>query len=85
VSRCRRLAEEANGVADHALNSNEQVHELETALADLAAKKDGCARTTIGERIAMLTEIKERLIEVTEAWAKTAARKKGIRTASPMF
>jgi aldehyde dehydrogenase (NAD(P)+) len=71
-------------MADHALNSNEQVHELETALADLAAKKDGWARTSIGERIAMLTEIKERLIEVAEAWAKTAARKKGIPTGSPL-
>src|ERR1700722_9625423 len=71
-------------MADPALNSNEKTSELETALADLAAKKDAWARTPIGERMAMLNEIKERLIAVADAWAKTAARKKGIPTGSPL-
>jgi acyl-CoA reductase-like NAD-dependent aldehyde dehydrogenase len=71
-------------MADPALNSNEKTSELETALADLVAKKDAWARTTIAERMAMLNEVKERLIEVADAWAKTAARKKGIPTGSPL-
>jgi acyl-CoA reductase-like NAD-dependent aldehyde dehydrogenase len=71
-------------MADNALISNERVRELETALADLAAKKDIWARTSVGERMAMLTEIKGRLIEVAEAWVMTAARNKGIPMGSPL-
>jgi len=67
-----------------ALKTNEGIDELETALAALDQRKDAWARTSIGERIAMLAEIKEHLMEVAEAWAKTAARKKGIPAGSPL-
>jgi len=67
-----------------ALKTNERNDELETALAELDRRKDAWARTSIGERIAMLAEIKEHLMEVAEAWAKTAARKKGIPAGSPL-
>jgi acyl-CoA reductase-like NAD-dependent aldehyde dehydrogenase len=71
-------------MADPALNSNEKTSELETALAELADKKDAWARTTVSERMAMLNKVKDRLIEVAEPWAKTAARKKGIPAGSPL-
>ena len=37
-----------------------------------------------GERIAILAEIKECLMPVAEAWALTAARRKGIPDGSPL-
>ncbi|WP_315834238.1 aldehyde dehydrogenase family protein [Bradyrhizobium prioriisuperbiae] len=67
-----------------ALKTNPRLDELETALAELDQRKDAWARTSIGERIAMLAEIKEHLMEVAEAWAKTAARKKSIPAGSPL-
>jgi acyl-CoA reductase-like NAD-dependent aldehyde dehydrogenase len=74
----------ANSMADLTLNSNEKTSELETALADLALQKDAWARTTIGERLALLSEVKDHLMAVAEPWAKTAADKKGIPTGSPL-
>jgi acyl-CoA reductase-like NAD-dependent aldehyde dehydrogenase len=71
-------------MADPALSSNEKTSELETALAELVLHKEAWARTTISERMAMLSEVKERLIEVAEPWAETAARKKGIPAGSPL-
>jgi acyl-CoA reductase-like NAD-dependent aldehyde dehydrogenase len=73
----------ANSMADLTFNSNEKTSELETALADLALQKDAWARTTIGERMALLSEVKDHLMAVAEPWAKTAADKKGIPTGSP--
>src|SRR4051794_27375936 len=57
---------------------------LDAALADLDRKKDDWAHTTIAERIAILADVKERVMEVAEAWAKTAARKKGMPPGSPL-
>ena len=50
----------------------------------LAANRDRWVQTTVAERIAILAEIKECLMPVAQAWAETAARKKGIPEGSPL-
>lgn len=57
---------------------------LDRDLGALAAAKDAWARTTNAERIAVLAEIKDRLLEVAEGWAETAARQKLIPPGSPL-
>ena len=47
---------------------------LDRDLDALVAAKDTWARTTNAERIAVLEEIKDRLLAVAEGWAETAAR-----------
>ena len=61
-----------------------QQAELDTAVASLAANKQAWARTSEEERIAILAEVKERLMTVAKAWAKTASRKKQIPEGSPL-
>ncbi|MEC7259408.1 MAG: aldehyde dehydrogenase, partial [Pseudomonadota bacterium] len=54
---------------------------------DLGALRSGAeiwARTSNAERIAVLAEIKDRLLEVAEGWAETAARRKLIPAGSPL-
>ncbi|MDF1803061.1 aldehyde dehydrogenase family protein [Thalassovita sp.] len=54
---------------------------------DLEALRSGAeawARTSNAERIAVLAEIKDRLLEVAEGWAETAARRKLIPAGSPL-
>lgn len=58
--------------------------ELNVALAELDAAKTAWARTTNEERVAFLNRIADDTLEVAEAWAKTAARKKGIPSGSPL-
>ncbi|MCP4185078.1 MAG: aldehyde dehydrogenase family protein [Hyphomicrobiales bacterium] len=65
-----------NIIADHPL--------LDEAVSELNAAKDAWARTTIAERIAILAEVKEKLLPISEGWAKTAARKKLIPAGSPL-
>ena len=50
--------------------------EYEDALSALEAAKDNWARTSNGERLKILQEIKDGLMHVAEGWAETAARKK---------
>ncbi|ASM73267.1 MULTISPECIES: aldehyde dehydrogenase family protein [Roseobacteraceae] len=57
---------------------------LDTALAALSKGKDAWARTGNAERIAILSEIKDRLLDVSEGWAETAARHKLIPSGSPL-
>lgn len=57
---------------------------LDAAVAELKGTKDSWARTSIAERIAILMEIKDRLLEVSQGWAETAARKKLIPAGSPL-
>ncbi len=55
--------------------------------ADLQLLADNRARwvaTPVAERIAILNEIKEALMPVSQAWAETASRKKGIAQGSPL-
>lgn len=58
--------------------------ELDTALADLSAAKDSWARTSIADRIALLTRIKDQLLPVAKDWAETAGRMKGIPEGSAL-
>lgn len=58
--------------------------EIDARLTALAARQAQWLGTTVGERIAILAEIKESLLPVSEAWAETAARKKGIAPGSPL-
>ena len=58
--------------------------ELDRELTKLAANRDKWVATPIAERIAILAEIKECLMPVAQAWAETAARKKGIADGSPL-
>jgi acyl-CoA reductase-like NAD-dependent aldehyde dehydrogenase len=58
--------------------------ELDQALTTLAANRERWVQTTVAERIAILAEIKECLMPVAQAWAETAARKKGIPDGSPL-
>ena len=58
--------------------------EFDRELAKLAANREKWVKTPIAERIAILAEIKECLMPVAQAWAETAARKKGIADGSPL-
>ena len=54
---------------------------------DLQLLTSNCQRwvqTPVAERITILSEIKEALMPVAQAWAETAARKKGIAEGSPL-
>ncbi len=58
--------------------------DLDEQLALLAKNKAAWVKTTVADRIALLAEVKERLLPVSEAWATTAASKKGIADGSPL-
>jgi len=58
--------------------------EMDHAMAELSAAKDTWAKTTNAQRIAVLSEIKDRLMSVAQDWAETAARKKGIPEGSAL-
>lgn len=57
---------------------------LDNAVAELNAAKDNWAQTSITERLAILQQIKDQLMLVSEGWAKMAARKKQIPAGSPL-
>ena len=57
---------------------------LEQELSDLTAAKDKWAKTSVEKRIALLLEIKNCLLPVSEKWAKTAGREKGIPEGSAL-
>ena len=55
------------------------------AVEDLVASKTRWAQTTNAERISILADIKDRLLEVSEIWAETAAQHKQIPAGSPLL
>ena len=64
-----------------------QAHAYSALDADLQVLADNRARwvaTPVAERIAILNEIKEALMPVSQAWAETASRKKGIAQGSTL-
>lgn len=68
-------------------NSNQQntvFTELENDLNALAAARDGWAKTPVSERIQVLQEIKDTLLDASEGWARDAARAKGLPPESPL-
>jgi aldehyde dehydrogenase (NAD(P)+) len=58
--------------------------DLDQQLEQLAANREKWANTPVDQRIALLAQIKECLLPVSQAWAETAARKKGIADGSPL-
>ena len=58
--------------------------ELDAALQLLVRNKQKWAQTSIEARIQILAEIKDRLQEVAEEWAKTASSRKQIPEGSPL-
>lgn len=58
--------------------------ESQAALAALDAAKDGWARTPVAERLVILQEIKDALMQVAEGWADAAARAKQLPADSPL-
>ncbi len=58
--------------------------EMDAALADLSNGKDVWARTSIAERIAILDQIKDALLLVSDVWVELATRKKQIPAGSPL-
>ncbi|MEL6913117.1 MAG: aldehyde dehydrogenase family protein [Pseudomonadota bacterium] len=56
---------------------------LDADLATLTAGKDAWAQTPVADRITLLREIKRLTGQVAEAWAETAARKKGLAPGAP--
>ncbi|MCP5072320.1 MAG: aldehyde dehydrogenase [Rhodobacteraceae bacterium] len=50
--------------------------DLDAAVDQLDAAKDGWAQTSNAERIAILSDIQDQLMKVAAGWAETAARKK---------
>jgi len=61
------------------------VDEYDAALSALDAAKDTWAQTSKAERIALLGQVKDNLMKVSQGWAQTAARKKQIPEGSPLI
>ena len=57
---------------------------LDQDLHTLAEHRSRWVQTSVAERIAILNEIKDALLPVAEAWAKTASHHKGIPFGSPL-
>jgi acyl-CoA reductase-like NAD-dependent aldehyde dehydrogenase len=53
------------------------------ALADLVRGKDAWAKSTIADRIQVLTDIKDALMSVAQTWVETASREKLIPQGAP--
>ena len=58
--------------------------ELSRHLQCLADNRERWVRTTVPERIALLAEMKTALMSVAQAWAETAANKKGVAVGSAL-
>ncbi len=65
-------------------NQPEFFGEYEAALADLDAAKDGWARSSLAERIGLLTQMKHTIMQVAKDWAETSARNKGLSAGTPV-
>lgn len=70
------LAHTITGLPDHA--------NLDKAVLELHEAKDTWARTSTSERVQILLEIKDALMNVAEGWATTTARHKQIPENSPL-
>ncbi len=73
-----------NSTAQSVQSATSPYPELDHELETLVGNKDKWVKTPVAERIAILAEIKECLMPVAQAWAETAARKKGIAEGSPL-
>jgi len=57
---------------------------LDAAISVLVSNKQNWAQTSLNERISILEDIKDRVLEVAEEWALTASAKKQIPQGSPL-
>lgn len=57
---------------------------LDADVEALDRAKHSWARTSVGERMALLVAIKDRLMRIAEGWAEIAARRKRIPAGSPL-
>lgn len=57
---------------------------LDQDLETLSGNRSRWVQTSVAERIAILSEIKEALLPVSQAWAEEASRQKGIPKGSPL-
>lgn len=57
---------------------------LDQAVSELHSAKDTWARTSTSERVQILLEIKDALMNIAEGWATTAARHKLLQENSPL-
>src|SRR5579872_5948014 len=73
-----------SSTAQTVASATAQYPELDREIQKLVGNKDKWVKTSVAERIAILAEIKECLMPVAQAWAETAARKKGIADGSPL-
>lgn len=71
-------------MAQVATRDVQDVGDLDRIVAGLVANKDRWARTSVEERIAMLSKVKDNLLTVAEDWALEAARNKQIPVDSPL-
>ena len=65
-------------------SSAEDFAALDMALDALKTNATAWAQTSNAERIAVLNEIKDRTLAVSEGWVEIAVRKKGIPSDSPL-
>ncbi len=68
---------------DGAMNAPD-VEDYDAALNTLEAAKDAWARTSVADRIALLKQVKDNLMDVAQGWVETATRKKEIPEGSPL-
>jgi len=64
--------------------SDSNFESLDQAVAELKASALKWAQTSTQERIALLSQVRDRLISVAPAWAEEAARQKQIPAGSPL-
>ncbi len=60
-----------------------EISEYDTAVADLVRGKDAWAKSSLAERIQVLTDIKDALMSVAQTWVETASRNKLIPQGAP--
>ena len=68
---------------DEAMTAS-HVKEYDAALDALNAAKDTWAQTPVADRILLLSQVKDNLMTVADAWAQTATRMKQIPERSPL-
>lgn len=72
-------------MAQIAVLEKQRSDHLDRVIEGLAANAERWARTTTDERIAILSQVRDRVIDVAEDWALEAARLKQIPEGSPLI
>ena len=80
----KRVRHFASTVASSASVPPPTPPELDRELQTLSGNRERWVKTSVVERIAILSEIKEALMPVAQAWAETASHRKGIAEGSAL-